>query len=252
MRICDAHVHVGAFRDLRWEERYYSPEEIAGVLKAAGVEEFIFSSISAQRGVGVGQLIEEAERTKAAFGEGAHAFLWTTKRNWDADRDFKILDSGLWSGVKLHELETPWVKEFPNELERALSVLEERGVPVQFHTGEDRGCYPREVLQYVKRHPGLRVDFAHCRPCEETIECMKECGNLWTDTAFMPSGRMAALEAAGVADRVMFGTDLPIQGAYAEGGVAELYAKELDAAKAAGYSAEVMGGNFRRFLGGGE
>ncbi len=145
--------------------------------------------------------------------------------------------------------ETPWVKTRPKDLDRILSVLEERNVPVQFHTGEDQGCYPHELLPFVKRHPRLRVDFAHCRPYRETIDCLKQCPNLFTDTAFMSPENYPELVAAGVEDRVMFGTDLPLQAGFYKGSIDELYANDLEGAREYGYSEAVMSGNFFRFLG---
>lgn len=247
--ICDAHVHVGRVGDLR-TPRKYPPAEIAGILKEHGVSEFFFSSMNSQAGLPFTRIEKDATDTIDAFGFGAHAFYWLAGRFYDADPELKALDSGIWDGVKLHELETPWVKERPNDLDRILSILEERDVPVQFHTGEDPGCYPHELLPFVKRHPRLRVDFAHCRPYVETIACLKECPNLFTDTAFMLPEHYPELVAAGVEDHVMFGTDLPIQGGYSDEPIAVLYGRELAAVRSAGYSDAVMSGNFRRFLSG--
>lgn len=246
--ICDAHIHVGDLGDDR-TAREFKPAEIAAILKRQGVDEFIFSSMNAQKGLPFEVVQRDAVETKVAFGDGAHAFLWLAGRFYDADPAITALDSAIWEGVKLHEKETPWVKTRPRDLDRILSILEERNVPVQFHTGEDAGCFPHEILPFVKRHPRLRVDFAHCRPCKETIDCLMDCPNLFTDTAFMPPEHYPELVAAGVEDRVMFGTDLPIQAGFYEGTLDELYANDLEGAKEYGYSEAVMSGNFHRFLG---
>ena len=163
---------------------YYEPKVVADVLKRCGVDEFIFSPMALQDVVPIEEVIREARETQAAFGPGAHPFYWVTGPFYDADPDFKILDDGFFEGVKIHELETPWVKERPKDLDRILSVLEERDVPVQFHSGEVPGCYPHELLPFAKRHPKLCIDFAHCCPYKEMIECLKECPNLFTDTSF--------------------------------------------------------------------
>lgn len=259
--ICDSHIHVGRYYRMvdaavfGRKDFYYDPKTVAETLKRCGVDEFIFSSISFHDRVSVSEIEREAHETQAAFGPGAHPFFWVTGAFYDDDPDFKVLDGGLFEGVKIHELETPWVKERPKDLERMLSVLEERDVPVQFHSGEDTGCFPHELLLFVKRHPDLRVDFAHCRPYKEMIECLKECPNLFTDTAFMLPEHYSELVAAGVESRVMFGSDLPIQGGFYEwtdndvgAAIEHFYRKELDAVRAAGYSKEVMSRNFKRFL----
>jgi len=259
--ICDAHIHVGWYyrmTDATTFDRsdfYYEPKVAADVLKRCGVDEFIFSSISCQRHVTIADVEREARETQAAFGTGAHPFYWVTGPFYDDDPDFKVLDKGLFEGVKIHELETPWVKERPKDLDRILSVLEERNVPVQFHSGEDQGCYPHEMLPFAERHPKLRIVFAHCRPYKEMIDCLKECPNLFTDTAFMPPEYYAEIVAAGVESQVLFGSDLPIQGGFyewADTNVAKslecFYRKELVDVHAAGYSEAVMSGNFKRFL----
>ena len=260
-QFCDAHIHVGRYYRMKNAEAfdrddyYYEPKLMAEVLKACGVSEFIFSSISSQRHASVEDVKREARETCATFGPGAHPFYWVTGPFYDNDPDFKILDEGLFEGVKIHELETPWVKERPKDLDRMLSVLEERNAPVQFHSGEDEGCYPHEILPFAQRHPNLRIDFAHCRPYKEMIECLKQCPNLFTDTAFMPAEYYPELVSAGVEHQVMFGTDLPIQGGFYEWkspdvrtALTQFYKDELAAVQVAGYSDAVMRGNFKRFV----
>jgi predicted TIM-barrel fold metal-dependent hydrolase len=217
-------------------------------MKSAGVSQFIFSSISCQKRVPTSVVEDEAFEMVSAFGPGAHPFFWVTKEYYEKDPNLKVLNSGIWEGVKIHELETPWVKKYPRSLNRILSLLEERDMPVQFHTGEDDGCYPREVLPFVEKHPRLRVDFAHCRPYKETVECLRRCPNLFTDTAFMPVEFYTDLIAAGVEDRVLFGTDFPIQCGFYEGALDCLYMSELEVARDAKFSAKVFCDNFHSFL----
>ncbi len=245
--ICDAHIHVGTpgLGDIPFEA---SPRFIADLLRKSGVGEFVFSSLSAQFGTLLKVLEREARETRGLFGEGAHPFLWLTGDIYDADPNLMALESGLWEGVKLHEGETPWVVERPADLDRVLGILEERCLPVQFHTGEDLGCHPCELLPFVKKHPKLRVDFSHCRPLNETIRCLRECPMLFTDTSFMPPENYAALVSAGVSDRVMFGTDFPGHVKFYEGKSGELYRNDIEGAVEYGYSEAVMAGNFFRFL----
>ncbi len=245
--ICDAHVHVGTFgvEDMPPEA---SPRFVADLLCKSQVSEFIFSSLSAQYNASVKDIEREAAETKKAFGDGAHAFLWLTGRFYDADSELKVLNSRIWEGVKLHEKETPWIKERPNDFDRILSILEERCVPVQIHAGEDPGCRPLDILPFLAKHPHLRVDIAHCRPLDDTIRCLRECPTLFADTSFMPPESYAALVDAGVADRVMFGTDFPTHVQFYEGTAGELYANDIEGAREYGFSEAVMSGNFHRFL----
>ena len=84
MKICDAHVHVGDIGDARSVKDFKSAE-IASILKRHGVDEFIFSSMNAQRGLSFEAIERDARETTAAFGAGAHAFYWLAGRFYDAD-----------------------------------------------------------------------------------------------------------------------------------------------------------------------
>ena len=129
--ICDAHVHIGRYYkyalgagDRDRVDFYYSPRFIAEIVKDAGVSEFIFSSISCQQCISTEEAEREAQAAVEAFGTGAHPSLWIAGPSFDKDPAIKALDSGIWHGVKMHELETPWVKSRPKDLERILSILE--------------------------------------------------------------------------------------------------------------------------------
>ncbi|MBQ7251652.1 MAG: amidohydrolase family protein [Kiritimatiellae bacterium] len=215
------------------------------------MDEFVFSSLDAQMGVPFEVVERDAVETREAFGAGAHAFLWLTGRFYDVDPGLKALDGGIWEGVKLHERETAWVRARPKDLERILCILEERGLPLQIHGGEDEGCRPGDLLPFFRRHPRLRADISHCRPLADAIRALQECPWLFADTAFMPPENYAALAAAGVAGRVMFGSDFPTHLSCYEGTAEELYRNDLEGAREYGYSEAVMSGNFRRFLKGG-
>lgn len=259
--VCDAHIHVGQYYRMEdpetfvRHEYYYAPELIAKVLEECDVGEFIFSSLTCQCDAQLEVIEREARQVQASFGSGAHPFLWLTGSFYDADRGLTMLDNPLWEGVKIHELETPWVKERPKDLDRILSILEERGLPVQFHAGEDDGCHPHQLLPFARRHGGVRIDLAHCRPYREMIECLKQCTNLFTDTAFMPAEYYPDLVSENVEGQVMFGTDLPIQAGFYKWPLRDVtktlssfYNNELSAVKAAGYSEKVMSENFKRYL----
>lgn len=246
--ICDAHVHVGYFTRKGYKEPfYYTPKRIALILKRCGVSDFIFSSSSAHYGVtDIDAIHNEARETKKEFGKAAHAFCWLSGHMFETDPKLTFLDFGIYTGVKLHELETPWSTR-PKDLDYILSILEERDMPLQLHTGENTGCFPGDYLPYIKKHPDLRVDFAHCRPAQDTIDAMKECPNLYTDTAFVPPERIELLKANGVADRVMFGTDLPVMQAYYDVQLTAYYRNLLKEFQKTADDG-IMFANFKRFL----
>jgi len=246
--ICDAHVHVGYFNRLNHKEPfYYSPRRISSILKRCGVNAFIFSSTSACYGcTEFAQLHAEAAELKRCFGKGAYAFCRLTEALYEQDRDLTFLDNNIYCGIKLHGLDYPWSRH-AGDLDRIMSILEERNMPLQLHIGEDADCHPADYLPLIKKHPHLRVDFAHCRPVQAVIGAMQELANLYTDTAFMLPERLEKLKSCGVIDRVMFGTDLPVMQAYYDVQLTDYYRK-VQKVFCAVADENVMEKNFWRFL----
>ena len=104
----DAHVHVGYYSRLGSEVPfYYSPRRVAGVLRRCGVEDFIVSSTCVQVAcIPLADVLREAREVKRVAGGRAHQFFWLTGRFYDEERALKVFDTGLYEGLKLHELET--------------------------------------------------------------------------------------------------------------------------------------------------
>jgi len=210
--ICDAHVHMGYYPRLdRGDLWYYSPRRIYGVLKRCDIGEFIVSSTCAQLdGVGLDAILREAAEMRRVAGRAAHVFFWLSGRLYDADKDMRWLESGLFSGVKLHEGETPWMSKRPKDLRRILGRADAWGLPVQMHAGPCSAATPKRLSAIAKMFPRVRFDFAHCRPMAEMACVMAECENVWTDTAYMPPESFGELKRHNWHDRLMFGTDLPV------------------------------------------
>ena len=246
----DAHVHVGYF-NCRTSGRveYYSPRRVIGVLDRCGVDEFVVSSTSAQAaGIAVEGLLDEAREVKRIAGKRAWQFLWVTWGMYERAEWLKLLDSGLYDGIKLHEQEGHWVENHGLNLADVLDVAEERGLPVQFHAGPDGCCKPEELMRFATSHPDVRFDFAHCRPMNEMASVMTRCRNVWTDTAYMALNDFEKLPYFDWHHRLMFGTDLPVWQAHEDVSLTRRY-RECVAAFARTGLTEDAAGAFRTFLG---
>ena len=164
--ICDAHIHMGYFPRAGYSEPfYYSPRRIVGLMDRCGVDQFIVSSTCAQvEEISIADMIREAREMKRLAGNRAHVFCWVSGRMVNKDPGLKFLDCGAYEGIKLHEAETAWNCERPNDLERILSEAQSRRWPVQFHCGESEGMRPAELAKWAERFPTVNFDFAHCRP----------------------------------------------------------------------------------------
>lgn len=225
----DAHVHVGYYsRNGREEPFYYSPRRVVGVLNRCGVDEFIVSSTCSQvEGIGIADIVREAREVKRLAGRRAHVFFWLSGRLYDDDHEMRWLELGLFEGFKFHEGETSWMQRRQKDLRRILSVANERGLPVMFHSDQSEWSHPLKLAKLAREFPSIRFNFAHCRPMDEMAKVIAECPNVWTDTAYMAFDEFQRLRDHDWHGRLMFGSDLPIWQAHENSGLTMRYRKSI-------------------------
>lgn len=196
----------------REEPYYYSPRRIFGALTRAGVDEFIVSSTNAIWDDEGTSMHAEAREMKRLAGQRAHIFFWVSMRYLARDPDLVRLPEGLYEGVKIHGGESAWL-HYPEQLLRVLNLAQERGFPVQIHTGmNDNGVINSigEYLPYCRCFPELSIDLAHGKPHEDVPALLDELPHVYVDTAFVSAQTVNSWLDAGVDERrIMFGSDLP-------------------------------------------
>ncbi len=170
-------------------------------------------------------------------GQAFHTNQWAAEHNhWPSlslggihpdDEDCaglvsQIEDLGLY-GVKFHP-EYQSFSPLEPRMEPLWEILENRGMRVLFHAGEDIGFQPpyhttpQIFKELARRHPALKIVLAHFGGWKqwETVEdVLPGAGdNLYLDTSFTldfladPNLMTRVIRAMG-ADHVMFGTDSP-------------------------------------------
>jgi predicted TIM-barrel fold metal-dependent hydrolase len=238
--LCDAHVHIGYYsRKGREKPFYYSPRRVVGVLNRCGVEQFIVSSTCAQiEGIGIADILREAREIKRLAGRRAHIFFWLSGHLYDEDHEMHWLETGLFEGFKFHEGETPWMQRRQKDLRRILSVANERGLPVMFHSDQSEWSHPLKLAKLAREFPSVRFNFAHCRPMDEMAKVIADYPNVWTDTAYMAFDEFPKLRDCAWHGRLMFGTDLPVWQSHENCGLTERYLEYVRAFRATGLEAE--------------
>ncbi len=109
--------------------------------------------------------------------------------------------------IKIHGYLHHWTKE---NIIRIIKFTEIQKLPIMFHTG---GCKHSEAGFYMRicqTYPNQKFILAHGRPIKQSIKIMQLCNNVLTDTAFMSIDDLQQLVDKGLQDRVLFGTDYPI------------------------------------------
>lgn len=124
-----------------------------------------------------------------------------------------------WQGIKLHfESHPEWSKN-RTLLNKALDVAKLLDVPVLLHTGNFEVSHAGRFKDVIQDHSEQTFILAHGRPIDEAIDVLLSCSNTYVDTAFMPMSDLQKLVEEGLTDRILFGTDAPIN---------KVFFKEID------------------------
>lgn len=204
-RMTDNHVHVGWYTD-----GYHSPKEIWQAEQAAGFDEIVVSSTSTCAEL-YKLVVREMRDLIRLGGSCVHPILWLTPRMMRTWGIRYMLHSKIrWQGVKMHwEAHHEWY--YNRKLtEQALVIARKLQVPVLLHTGDFKECHADVFLSLCVDNPDLTFVLAHGRPSCEAIAVLSQCPNAMVDSAFMPIEDVSHFTTKGFADRVLFGTDAPI------------------------------------------
>jgi len=255
MKVCDAHVHFGLWRKKigtsRREEHFYSPAEVIATLDASSVDCFASSCTSVQaEDADVGAVTNTYFDMCQRAGERCRPLLWVTDRMFEADPDLKNwLSADIpWAGLKLHNEESDWLGF--DRLDRLLSIAAERQLVVQAHTGPNRS-QAGSFGYYCEKFPEVRFLLAHARPVDEAMDLAHTLPNVWLDSAFVEDDALRKVADAGLAGRLLFGSDMPVYSHWYQGGYSSLVNDRVSAiCRIFGDNADaVLHGNFKDLLG---
>jgi hypothetical protein len=208
----DNHVHIGQF-----DEQYYSAQEVFDVVLSNGIKSFWYSSTTSCEGnVKYDEVEKEIKSAiKLCDSHIATPLFWFIpdyiKQGVDIESAMKNIPYG---GFKLHPYNDKWTfSEDKNQNEVLHTIFHyagENDLPILIHTGESGVDSPDRFEQFFEEYPAARVILAHGRPIDKTIEMMRRFDHVECDTAFMPEESVHALVSAGLANRVLPGSDFPI------------------------------------------
>jgi predicted TIM-barrel fold metal-dependent hydrolase len=212
--LTDYHIHIGQFG-----ETYYDVRDVfETILESGFVKRFFYSSTtSCKGGVKYSEVAGEIENAlKLVDYRVATPLFWFIpnyiNQNINIERTMESLPYG---GFKLHPLmDDAWNFETDTKhadtLRRIFEYAVENGVSILIHTGESGVDSPDRFERFFAEYPGVEIILAHGRPADKTIEMLRSYPNLLCDTAFMPQERFNAIAGAGLAERLLTGSDFPI------------------------------------------
>ncbi|WP_299299542.1 amidohydrolase family protein [uncultured Fretibacterium sp.] len=227
----DVHVHVGHFND----GLYFSPSQVVGDMRALGVKRWVVSSTSTGN-IPFPLVRKEIEDTLELSEGEALPFLWVRPEMLMRSRDLgRYFFCGFW-GFKVHGYQG-WNPD-GRALRRVFAIAAERGLPVMLHTGGRPWCEAGVYRKICLEFGTVPTILAHGRPVEQTIEVMRDCPNVYTDTAFMPVKDIVCLQKNGLLSRTLFGSDFPVMKLFFKTPVRLYYRRRVQAvSKAIGQDA---------------
>lgn len=202
--ICDSHVHVGYFK----ENTYYSPKEIYNNLKNLGIKKWAVSSISS-----VNNNHELVENELVTLFQNAPdetvPILWLTPEMLKNFHNLNIRQKIPFYGIKIHGFANNWEPSGSN-LNHAFEIANELKLPLILHTGGKPESDAMAYNQICGKFKEVKIILAHGRPIDQAIEVVRRNPNVYVDTAFMPLEHIQSLKAKFNDDKILFGTDFPI------------------------------------------
>ncbi len=202
--ICDSHIHVGNF----FGGLNFTAEEIFYWTKTQKIDKFLFFLTASDENYAsyYKRFLREVETLQSLAGyDVAFPALWlplaelaNLKKYWRED----------FVALKIH----PAMENLATDSDyaRAMSLALELQKPLIIHTGYDEAMSCLRFAKIAKFFPDLKLILAHGRPFEQCIEASKYSENIYFDTAYMPASEAEKLVNAGFGDRLIFGSDFPI------------------------------------------
>lgn len=201
----DNHVHIGWYSD-----GYHNPMDIWHAEQDAGIDDIVVSSTSTCAEL-YKLVVREMTGLIKIGGSHVHPLLWVTPRMMKTWGIRYMLHSKIpWQGLKMHwGAHCEW---FYNRklVDRALEIAQNKNIPVVLHTGGSKECEAKVFSGIISQYSNLKFVLAHGRPIDQTIEVLESSTNAYVDTAFMPVEVVSQIIDKGLIDRILFGTDVPI------------------------------------------
>lgn len=204
--LCDAHVHVG-----RYKQWCFPPEYIVACMKRLNIKKWAVSSTSTPA-KGFKTARAELEACMALAPGCAVPVLWVTPQMLQASRDLTQYDVMAYAALKVHGFDA-WDAQ-QRGISRLCAIARERHWPVLFHTGGAKECEAGMYGNVCAAFPGVSVVLYHGRPVEQAIDVCKRFPNAWIETSFMPMTWIKRTVREVGPERILFGSDFPLDAVY--------------------------------------
>ncbi len=204
-KLYDIHTHYGPYGDFD-----FSPEEVVRKMKNIGL-----------RGIGIMQapmkddnyMPDNHKLLKVVELSGGELeiipILMTSPAMVENDPTFTDVKNIPYKIIKIHPHAHNW-SVYPDLIETILNHAKASFLPVMIHSGYDES-EPKNFESWFKKHPEIQFILAHGKPSDQAFEMIRKYKNVWIDISFMDEvGLSLLISDSGIEDRILFGTDMPV------------------------------------------
>lgn len=201
MNIIDSHLHIGNISDTD----IVTPKQVKSFLTSMGVSNGLVMPAALRGGNDDWEIHKKLY--EEAIDDGFNVALYVNTKMLTQSKDLDRYFISPFKALKIH----PDAVAFSNQqIEQVCTIAEKRMVPLMIHTGANESCRCNRFRPFILNHPELTFVLCHARPADEAFLIMRECLNVWIDTAFLNFSDLLDNISKDVEDRIMFGTDFPV------------------------------------------
>lgn len=155
--------------------------------------------------------------------------LWVTPEMLIKSPDLNyFFDDINYYAIKIHGLANKWYSNGRN-LNRVFEIAKERNLPIILHTGGHKKTNASVYTSICSKHSTVKVILAHGRPLDEAISIINSNINVSVDISFMSIENVETLIHSVNPDKIIFGTDFPMDLIYYQNeSIRDRYKKRLD------------------------
>ena len=199
--IYDSHLHVGVLSD----GIVIHPNEIKSFISQYGVKGGLIMPTAHVGGKDNIELHEMLYHEALNFG-----FQFALYLNYDV---LKRLKEGRYdakypfSAFKLH----PEAVDYSdNDIDDICTIIGKKRKPLLIHTGGAECAHASRFEYFIRNNKQQIFVLCHGRPSEEAFLLLNKYENVWIDTAFLSIEKIKAYVSEYNEDRILFGSDYPI------------------------------------------
>lgn len=226
--IIDAHTHIGYWhnsilaikRDLLKSMR---DNNIDIALFSMDSTEFFENKDSNPITISLSQIeISNIALSFAKRHSNLRLLIWLKPYHQHSDKDLKEMDEFIIKnrkyiyGLKFHPF-LSHTKISSKYATKYFSLARKHNLPICVHTAKDKYSDIKYLVSAAKKNKDINFIAAHLQLCsnnKDGIKALKEVDNIYGDTAWVNISITNELINLGLEDKIMFGTDNPIDGLF--------------------------------------